>query len=439
MGGDCLNIGCVPSKALLAAAKKIYEIRSAHKFGITVSDVKVDFGAIMERMRQLRAKISPNDSVKRFSETLNVQVYLGRGRFTGKNKISVSGKTLKFSKAIIATGGTAAVPPIPGIESVTYLTNATIFNLTELPQRLGVIGAGAIGCELAQAFCRFGSQTTIFSRSRIMSREDPDAVQILEEALLEDGVKIEQNVHFVSLSQDKEGIHLVYQIEGKVFKSCFDQLLIATGRMPNVKDIGLEVAGVKYNEKGIIVSETLQTSNPHIYAVGDCCNTQLKFTHVADAMARMAIRNTLFFGNDKWTNLTIPWCTFTQPELAHVGPFETDLKKKGIAYDLYKVDFEDNDRSICEGTTRGFVKIFTLANTDKVIAGTIIGEGAGNMISEITLLITQNIGLSLLAGTIHPYPTAADAVRRCGDLYNRTRLTTFVKVIFRNLLLARRK
>jgi len=192
-----------------------------------------------------------------------------------------------------------------------------------------------------------------------------------------------------------------------------------------VTGLGLEVAGVKFDSKqGIIISDTLATSNPNIFAVGDCC-TQFKFTHVSDAMARMVVRNALFFGNDKWTNLTIPWCTFTHPELAHVGPYESDLKKKKIAYDVYRVNFEENDRAILEGHDEGFVKIYTVQGTDRVIAGTIVGEGAGNMISEITLLITQGIGLLYLASVIHPYPTSADAVRRCGDLYNRTRLTTF--------------
>jgi len=215
-------------------------------------------------------------------------------------------------------------------------------------------------------------------------------------------------------------------------------VLIATGRAPCVSGLNLESGGIRYNHvQGIRVNDQLETTNPNIFAVGDVCS-QFKFTHMADAMARLVVRNALFFGADRASQLVIPWCTFTYPEIAHVGPYESDMKENNIKFDVYKVSFEENDRAILEGNDIGFVKIFVVQGTDKVLAGTICGEGAGNMISEITLLITQNIGLMKMAGVIHPYPTMADGVRRTGDLFNRTRLTTFVKVLFRKLLAARR-
>eukprot|EP01130_Rhizamoeba_saxonica_P007041 TRINITY_DN2820_c0_g1_i2.p1 TRINITY_DN2820_c0_g1~~TRINITY_DN2820_c0_g1_i2.p1 ORF type:complete len:553 (-),score=142.32 TRINITY_DN2820_c0_g1_i2:442-2100(-) len=301
LGGDCLNVGCVPSKALIKCAEEIHRVRESYNFGVNIDgDISVDFGAVMERMRRIRAEISVNDSARRFQEELNVDVYIGHATFTSKHSLEVGGQTIRFSKAVIATGARAAVPSIDGLQDVNYLTNSTIFNLTELPRRFGVIGTGAIGCEMAQTFARFGSEVTIFARSEgIMSREDPEAVSIVTEQFLKEGITILPTVTYEHIAENENGeILVVCQVDGEHQEFIFDQLLIATGRAPNVENMGLEAAKVKYNDRqGIRVSNTLQTSNGDIFAVGDCCSSY-KFTHMADAMARIVVRNALFFGSD---------------------------------------------------------------------------------------------------------------------------------------------
>eukprot|EP01128_Nolandella_sp_AFSM9_P011751 TRINITY_DN867_c0_g2_i2.p1 TRINITY_DN867_c0_g2~~TRINITY_DN867_c0_g2_i2.p1 ORF type:complete len:839 (-),score=196.78 TRINITY_DN867_c0_g2_i2:160-2388(-) len=442
LGGDCLNTGCVPSKALLSAANRIHQLRTSQEYGVKINGtIEVDFGAIMERMRRLRAVISPADAASRFYNALGVDVFLGRGIFVGKHSVSVNGKTLKFAKCVIATGGRPGVPRIPGVTNDTpYLTSENVWNLTTLPKTLAVVGTGAIGSELSQCFARFGSKVTILARSGILSKEDPEASALVEAQLAEDGCDIKKSTAITNVAYDntKKEFTISYTEAGTAKTLVVEHLLFATGRSPNVSGLGLDVAGVKFDSStGIKVSDTLQTTNGDVFAVGDCA-TSYKFTHIADAMARIVIRNALFFGSEKMSNLVIPWCTYTHPELAHVGPYEEDLKKNKIKFNEFKMEFEDNDRSILEGADVGFVKVLVAAGTDKILAATIVGENAGNLISEITLMITHKIGLSTLAAVIHPYPTQADAVRRIGDLYNRTRMTTFVRVLFRKLLAARR-
>ena len=315
LGGDCLTVGCVPSKLLLRCAKAAAAVRNAGEFGVKVSgDISVDFGYVMQRLRRLRASIAPIDSAKRYSEKLGVDVFLGKGRFTGKNTIEVNGKTLKFAKAVVATGGTAAVPDIPGLNQVPYLTNASVFNLTELPARLGVIGAGPIGLELAQAFQRLGSQVTVFSRSdKILPKEDPDAARIVENALRRDGVSFAYNTRIEGVESTGGQPPLTMAVETDSQKRSleFDALLVATGRKPTVKGLGLEDAGIDYDERmGVKVNDRMQTTNPDVYAVGDVAS-KYQFTHMSDFGARLVIRNALFFGRDKFTNLIIPWATYT--------------------------------------------------------------------------------------------------------------------------------
>ena len=442
LGGDCLNVGCVPSKALLKCAKAAAAVRNAAAFGVKVDGViSVDFGLVMERMRRLRARIAPNDSAKRFTEKLGVDVFLGKGKFTGRNTIEVNGQTLTFSKAVVATGGTAAIPNIPGLNQAPYLTNATIFNLTQLPARLGVIGAGPIGLEMAQAFQRFGSQVTVFSRSdKILEKEDPEAARIVETSLRRDGVTLafHSNYKRVESRDGKAPIKIVLE-DGKGERELeFDGLLIATGRKPSVKGLGLEAAGVSYDERmGVKVNDGLQTSNPDVYAVGDVASIY-QFTHMADFMARLVIRNALFFGRDKFSNFLIPWATYTDPEVAHVGLYEKDLQEKSIEFATFTRKFSDVDRTILEGETEGFVKIHVKKGTDQILGATIVGSHAGDMISEITVAMQSGMGLGKLASVIHPYPTAAEAIRQCGDAYNRARLTPTVKGIFHRLMALKR-
>ena len=442
LGGDCLTVGCVPSKALLRCAKAAAAVRNAAEFGVNISgNVSIDFGFVMERMRRLRASIAPVDSAKRYSEKLGVDVFIGKGIFTGKNTIEVNGKTLNFVKAVVATGGTAAVPNIPGLAQVPYLTNASIFNLTELPARLGVIGAGPIGLELAQAFQRFGSQVTVFSRSdKILPKEDPDAAKIVENSLRRDGVTIAYNVNYKGVESrgGQPPVTVILEDDQGERTLEFDALLIATGRKPNVKGLGLEDAGIEYDERmGVKVSDRMQTTNPDVYAVGDVAS-KYQFTHMSDFGARLVIRNALFFGRDKFSNFISPWATYTEPEVAHVGLYEKDLQEQNIEFVTFMREFADVDRGIVDGETDGFVKIHVRKGKDQILGATIVGGHAGDMISEITVAMQSGMGLGKLANVIHPYPTAAEAIRQCGDAYNRSRLTPTVKSIFNRLMAFKR-
>jgi pyruvate/2-oxoglutarate dehydrogenase complex dihydrolipoamide dehydrogenase (E3) component len=365
---------------------------------------------------------------------------MGKAVFTGKNSVKVNGKTLSFAKAVIATGGTAAIPNIPGLVDAPYLTNSTIFNLTELPQRFGVIGAGPIGLELAQAFQRLGSKVTVFSRSgQIMPKEDPEAVERVKESMIKDGVTFAFNSSYKRIEgQDDGPVRVILEKDGaeRIFE--FDALLIATGRKPTVAGLGLEQAGVEFDvRKGVAVNDKLQTTNPDIYAVGDVAS-KYQFTHMADFMARLVIKNALFFGGDKVSDLLIPWATYTDPEVAHVGLYEKDLKERNIPFITFKREFSEVDRGIVDGTTSGYVKIHVEKGKDRILGATIVGSHAGDMISEITVAMQAGMGLGKLAGVIHPYPTTAEAIRQCGDAYNRERLTPTVKNIFHKLMALRR-
>lgn len=442
LGGDCLNVGCVPSKALLRCAKAAAAVRHAAEFGIRIDgNISVDFGHVMERMRRLRAGMAPHDSVQRFTRDVGVDVFMGHGRFTGRNTIAVNGATLTFSRAVIATGGTAAIPPIPGLAEAPYLTNATLFNLTALPPRLGVIGAGPIGLEMAQAFQRLGSQVTVFARNtRILPKEDPDAAQVVETAMRRDGVAFEFGARLKRIESQNGQPPIIVVLETDAGERQFDvdALLVATGRKPVVNGLGLEAAGVAYDARlGIHIDDRLRTSNPDVFAVGDVAS-KYQFTHMADFMARMVIRNALFFGRDKFSNFLIPWATYTEPEIAHVGLYERDLQARDIAYKTLTRAFADVDRTIVDGETEGFVKIHVKKGSDAMLGATIVSNHAGDMISEITVAMQSGMGLSKLASVIHPYPTAAEAIRQCGDAYNRARLTPTVRSIFDRLMSLRR-
>ncbi len=424
LGGDCLNVGCVPSKSIISAARMAAAVREAREFGVAVPDgASVNFGAVMERMRRLRADISPNDSAARFRD-LGVDVFLGNGRFTGRDSIDVDGQTLRFKKAIVATGGRAQAPPIPGLDQVRYLTNETVFSLTELPRRVGIIGAGPIGCEMAQSFARFGSEVQLIEAAHgVLPREDRDAAEIVKRSLLHDGVRLLCCGTSLQVSPAGEQIRLTLDSHGNSYDETVDELLVAVGRAPNVDGLGLEAAGVEFDTtNGVRVNDRLQTTNRKIFAVGDVCS-KFKFTHASDFMARRAIQNALFFGRAKSSDLIIPWCTYTSPELAHVGVSSDEAERRGIAIDTYTQELADVDRAILDGETTGFVRVHTAKGSDRILGATIVARNAGDLISEVTLAMRNGIGLSKIADTIHPYPTQADAIRKVGDLFNRTRLT----------------
>ena len=431
LGGDCLNVGCVPSKCIIRSSRVVADIRDANQFGVRVPQgMEVDFPAVMERMRELRARISAHDSVRRFKE-MGVDVFLGEGHFSGPDTVEVGGKTLCFKKAVIATGTRPVHPSIDGLAEAGFLTNETVFSLTERPQRLAVIGGGPIGCELAQAFRRLGCEVTLFHNApHILNREDSDAAEILQQSFIRDGIRLILNCKTKRVER-KNGSKVV-QIEcgGKEDEIAVDEILAGAGRAPNVEGLNLEGVGVEYDKReGIEVNEYLQTTNPRIYAAGDIC-LKYKFTHTADATARMVIQNALFLGRKKQSALTIPWCTYTDPEIAHVGMYERDAQEKGIAVDNFVRPLSDVDRAIADGEEEGFVKIHVKKGTDKILGATIVARHAGEMLGEITLAIAGNLGLGTLANVIHTYPTQAEAIKQVADAYNRTRLTPFIKGLF---------
>ncbi len=439
LGGDCLNVGCVPSKALIGAARAAAALRNAEQFGIKRPDtLQIDFAAVMERMRRLRADIAPHDSVQRFTE-LGVDVFLGEGHFLDRHTVAVGERRLHFAKAVIATGARATAPPIDGLADVDYLTNETVFSLTELPRRLAIIGAGPIGCEMAQAFARFGAEVVLIeSVHGILPREDRDAAEFVLQSLRVDGVKLLCCGERLQIGPADEGsIRLAVHSHGTRHDLLVDRLLVAVGRAPNVEGLGLDDAGVTFDSKGVTVNDRLQTSNPDIYAAGDVCSAY-QFTHAADFMARIVIRNALFFGRASARSLIVPWCTYTDPEIAHVGLYEKQAQEQGLAVDTFTREFRQVDRTILEGQTDGLVRVHVRKGTDTILGATIVAANAGDLISEITLAMKHKLGLKKIADTIHPYPTRAEAIRQVGDAYNRTRLTPFARNLFARLMAWRR-
>jgi pyruvate/2-oxoglutarate dehydrogenase complex dihydrolipoamide dehydrogenase (E3) component len=440
LGGDCLNVGCVPSKALIRTARAAHEARTAgERFGVRTGEVKVDFPAVMERMRRLRAGISPADSARRYSEELGVDVYLGEGRFTSPDTVEVDGRELRFARAVIATGARAARIPIPGLWESGALSNESVFSLTELPKRLAVIGAGPIGCELAQAFARFGTEVTLLDNVKpILNREDPEAAAIVESALEADGVTIKYE-HEITRVEERGQDKVIFLDKGGAQEELVvDEILVGVGRAPNVDGLGLDEAGVEFSKHGVVTNDCLQTSNKRIFAAGDI-SLKFKFTHTADASARIVLQNALFYGRKKLSALTIPWCTYTDPEIGHVGLSPREAEQQGIEIETFTQELAHVDRAILDGETEGFVKVHVKKGTPEIVGATVVAAHAGDLIGELSLAMTNGIGLNKIASTIHCYPTQAEAIKRVGDAYNRTRLTPFVAKLFKKLLAWQRR
>ncbi len=438
MGGDCLNVGCVPSKGIIRAARAAHDARNGAEFGIRqITQPEIGFGAAMERMRRLRAGISQHDSVERFSK-LGVDVFIGDGRFIDRGEVEVDGKRLKFDRAVIATGARAAEPPIAGLKETGFYTNETIFRLTELPRRLAVIGAGPIGCELAQSFQRFGSAVTMLTDGlEILPKEDRDAAAILRRQIETDGVKIITGAKIQHAASRNGAKSLALTVGDKSVDLPCDAILVAVGRVPNLENLGLDAAGVRFGRRGVDVDERLRTSNPKVFAAGDICS-RYQFTHAADAMARLVIANSLFLARRKVTDLIMPWCTYTDPEIAHAGFYEKDARAAGFDVATITQSLGDVDRAILDGESDGFARVHYDAKTGKILGGTIVARHAGEMLGELTLAITARQSVGVLSSTIHSYPTQAEALRKIGDAYMRTKLTPTVKKVFAKWLEWRR-
>lgn len=439
LGGDCLNVGCVPSKTLIRSAKAIGDIRRSvgEEFGVRFNgDVSVDFSAVMERVRRVRADISHHDSAWRF-EKLGIDVYLGMGEFTSPTTFAVDGRTIEFSKAVIATGAGPAHIPIPGLAETGYVSNVTLFQMTRQPKRLAVIGAGPIGAEMAQAFARFGTEVYLFDVLPVMAGlRDPDMLEIIARTFTREGIQLRLESSIQRVEAWGKTKRIVYEYLGETQSVEVDEILLAAGRKPNIEGLNLEAAGVEYTRKGLVVDDRLQTTNKNIYGAGDVA-IPAQFTHTADATARMVLQNALFLGRKKYSDLIIPWTVYTDPEIAHVGLFPHQAEAQGLAVDTFAVNIEDTDRGRTDAE-EGIVKIYVKKSTDKILGATIIARHAGEMISEVTTAMMAGAGLSTLSQTIHPYPTQAEAIKKAADAWNRTRLTPTVAKLFDTWLRWRR-
>ena len=438
LGGDCLNVGCVPSKALIRAARVAHTVREAGEFGVHASlDGGVMFGEVMQRMRRLRAGISHHDSAQRFTDA-GVDVFLGQATFTGRNTLEVNGQELQFAKAVICTGARAARLPAEGFDDVGYLTNETLFSLTELPKSLIVIGSGPIGSEMAQSFRRFGAEVHIIDMAdRVMPRAEPEASAIVQAQFEKEGIHLHLGSKIVRAEQVDGGKRVVVERDGEERSIDGEEILVAVGRAPNVDGLGLEAAGVETTKRGVLVNDYLQTTNPNIFAAGDIAGSY-QFTHAADAMARICIRNALFFGRGKLSKLIVPNCTYTDPEVAQIGLTPAEAEKQGIAIDSYRQELSGVDRAILDGETVGFAVIHTKKGKAEIVGATIVASHAGEMIGEVSMMMTKGLPVTALADTIHCYPTQVEVLKRIGDAYNKQKLTPFVAGLFKRLLAWRR-
>ncbi len=405
MGGDCLNFGCVPSKALISSARLIQRIRESEKWGLDRQEPQFVFEKVFERMRARRAKISPNDSQERF-ESLGVKVFRGEARFVSPHEVEVNGQKLRAKNFVIATGSRAVIPKIEGIDDVPYFTNETVFDqLNEKPESMIVLGGGPIGCELAQTFRRLGVQLTIVQRGdQLLPREDRDVAEFLERRLINEGVRIIKHADARSVATSDAGkvaVQLLDRQSGRLAERTFfaDALLVAIGRNPNLQSLDLKSAGVDVNEAGLCVNDYLQTSQRHIYGVGDVIGPFL-FTHMADAQARVVVRNILVpfqFLRQKMDYSVVPWCTYVDPEIAHVGLAEKEAKQKNVDYDLFVVPLEDVDRAVVESEEAGFAKVLTAKGSDKILGATIVAPHAGDLLHEFVVAMKANVGLGKIS------------------------------------------
>ncbi len=442
LGGDCLNFGCVPSKALIRAARVLGEMQRSPSLGITLAtEPEIHFAAVMERMQKVRAEMSHQDSASRF-QNLGVDVFFGSAHFLNNSAdnaaITVGETILPYKKAVIATGARAKAPDILGLAAAGFLTNETVFSLTQLPSRLALIGGGPIGCELAQTFQRLGSQVILFhSQDQLLNKEDREAALIIQSIFSQAGIQLHLNTQIEQVEKIANGKVIYYRDQNQLKTITVDEILVGIGRTPNVEGLNLEAVGVESDQKiGVKVNDYLQTTNPKIYAAGDICLSQ-KFTHAADATARIVIKNMLFspfnLGREKLSHLVIPRVTYTDPEIAQVGLSEAEAGQQKINIDTIKISLDIVDRAIIDGETEGFIKIILAKNSDRILGATIMARHGGELISEITTAIATKMGLSKLAKIIHPYPTQSEMIKKAADAYRRTKLTprtqTFLKFL----------
>lgn len=424
MGGDCLNTGCVPSKAIIRSARIADYIKRAEQFGIDGAQGKVNFPKVMERIQSVVKAIEPHDSVERYS-SLGVECVAGEAMITSPWTVQVGERTITARSIVLATGARPFVPPIPGLDAVDYLTSDSLWDLRELPKRLLVLGAGPIGCELAQSFARLGAQVTMVDQApRIMPREDEDVAELVMERFTLEGVRVLTGYKADSFERDEHGGVLHVQGGSDRLALPFDKVLIAIGRKANVEGFGLESLKMPLSPRGTIeVNEYLQTIYPNIYACGDVAGPY-QFTHMASYQAWFAVLNAILGGLKKFriSYKVVPWATFTDPEVARVGLSEQEAKEQGIEYDLTRYGMDDLDRAIADSEAHGFVKVLTAPGSDRILGATIVGYHAGELLTEFVLAMTHGLGLKKIAATTHIYPTLSEANRFTANAWRRARI-----------------
>ena len=410
MGGDCLNYGCVPSKALIRSARICSEMRRADKFGVNPSEPEFEFSNIMERIQTIIKTIEPHDSVERYT-SLGVNCIVGEAKLVSPHEVEVNGQKISTRRIVIASGARPFVPAIEGLDQIKALTSDNVWELRSLPKRLAVLGGGPIGCELAQSFARFGAQVTLVEMApSIMLKDDKSAAKIVHDSLERDGVKILTDHKAVKVTSDGQK-ELICETGGEMVSIPFDEILVAVGRRANTKNLGLETLGVELNRNGTIkTDEHLRTNIPSILACGDVTGPY-QFTHTASHQAWYASVNSLFdtFKTFKVDYSVVPWVTYTEPEVAQVGITEDQAKEQGLDTETTIYELAGFDRALTESDTEGFVKVITPKGKDKVLGATIVGAHAGEMITEFTLSMKHGLGLNKILGTIHPYPTWMEA------------------------------
>lgn len=414
MGGDCLNTGCVPSKALIAAGEAAEAVRGSGTFGVNGHEPEIDFAKVHDHVHDVIAGIAPHDSVERF-EGLGVQVIQAAARFVSDREIAAGDYRIKARRIVVATGSTAFVPPIPGLAEVPHLTNESIFELTERPEHLIVVGGGPIGIELAQAHRRLGSAVTVIEADTIMNKDDPDAVAVVRSRLGDEGVSLYEKSQVQKVERKGNGVAVLVGAGGDSRRIEGSHLLVAAGRKVNVDGLDLEVAGIDYDRRGIKVDARLRTSNKRVFAIGDVAGG-LQFTHVAGYHAGIVIRNALFNLPAKADDKAVPWVTYTDPELAHVGLSEAVAKDKGVEVTAVTFDFAENDRARAERATDGFIKA-VIGKKGRIVGATIVGRHAGELILPWVLAVQKGLKVSDMASIIAPYPTLGEVSKRVAGAY----------------------